>query len=83
MTRAAFLKLPRFDHMHRFLPALVRRDGGVIRSIAVSHRARVHGVSKYGVWNRLWVGIVDLIGVLWLKRRAFALTVVEELHHDH
>ncbi len=83
IQRAAFLKLPRFDHMHRFLPALVRRDGGVIRSIAVSHRARVHGVSKYGVWNRLWVGIVDLIGVLWLKRRAIALTVVEELHHDH
>ena len=82
IERAAFLKLPRFDHMHRFLPALMRRDGAVIRSISVSHRARLHGVSKYGVWNRLWVGIVDLFGVMWLKRRAFDLALVEELHHD-
>lgn len=82
IQRAAFLKLPRFDHMHRFLPALMRRDGAVIRSVAVSHRPRRHGVSKYGVWNRLWVGIVDLGGVMWLKRRAFRLAVVEELHHD-
>lgn len=79
MHRAAFLKLPRFDHMHRFLPALVRRDGGRILSVPVSHRPRVHGVSKYGVWNRLWVGIVDLVGVMWLKRRAFRASTVEEL----
>ena len=83
MQREAFLKLPRFDHMHRFLPALMRRDGAAIRSVAVSHRARVHGVSKYGVWNRLWVGIVDLFGVMWLKRRALRLARVEELRHDH
>ncbi len=82
MHRAAFMKLPRFDHMHRFLPALIRRDGGQIRSVAVSHRARRHGQSKYGVWNRLWVGIVDLFGVMWLKRRAFRPAVVEELRHD-
>jgi len=82
MQRQAFLKLPRFDHMHRFLPALMRRDGAIICSIAVSHRARLHGVSKYGVWNRLWVGIVDLLGVMWLKRRAFDLTAVEELRHE-
>lgn len=82
IERAAFLKLPRFDHMHRFLPALMRRDGALVRSIAVSHRARIHGKSKYGVWNRLWVGIVDLFGVMWLKRRAFDLAAVEELHHD-
>lgn len=83
MQREAFLKLPRFDHMHRFLPALMRRDGAAIRSVAVSHRARRHGVSKYGVWNRLWVGIVDLFGVMWLKRRALRLARVEELRHDH
>jgi dolichol-phosphate mannosyltransferase len=82
MQRAAFLKLPRFDHMHRFLPALVRRDGGGIRSVAVSHRPRLHGQSKYGVWNRLWVGIVDLFGVMWLKRRAFRIAPVEELRHE-
>ena len=82
IQRAAFMKLPRFDHMHRFLPALVRRDGGAILSVAVSHRPRVHGQSKYGVWNRLWVGIVDLFGVMWLKRRAFRAAPVEELKHE-
>lgn len=82
MQRAAFLRLPRFDHMHRFLPALMRRDGGGIRSVAVSHRPRLHGRSKYGVRNRLWVGIVDLFAVMWLKRRAFRIASVEELRHE-
>lgn len=65
-----FLRLPPFDHMHRFLPALVQRDGGVVVNVAVNHRPRAAGVSKYGVMNRLWVGIVDLAGVMWLQRRA-------------
>ena len=82
VQRAAFLKLPRFDHMHRFLPALMRRDGATVLSVAVSHRPRLHGQSNYGVWNRLWVGIVDLCGVMWLKRRAFAASPIEELRHD-
>ena len=68
--RASFLALPRFDHMHRFLPALIRRDGGATISVVVSHRPRVRGQSSYGVWDRLGVGIVDLVGVMWLKRRA-------------
>ena len=68
-SREAFLELPRFDHMHRFLPALFRRNGGVIEVIQVNHRPRLRGVSKYGVRNRLWVGIVDLFGVMWLLRR--------------
>jgi len=67
--RALFLDLPYFDHMHRFLPALVLREGGVVRSVPVNHRPRERGVSKYGVFDRLWVGIVDLFGVLWLRRR--------------
>jgi dolichol-phosphate mannosyltransferase len=67
--RPAFLELPFFDHMHRFLPALVQRAGGQVISVRVSHRPRVNGQSKYGVGNRLWVGIVDLLGVLWLRRR--------------
>ncbi len=67
--RASFLALPRFDHMHRFLPALIRRNSGETVSVDVSHRPRVTGQSSYGVWNRLGVGIVDLIGVLWLRRR--------------
>ncbi len=69
-TRAAFLDMPRFNHMHRFLPALMIRRGGKVVSVRVNHRARERGVSKYGVWNRLWVGIVDLFGVMWLQARA-------------
>jgi dolichol-phosphate mannosyltransferase len=69
--REAFLDLPRFDHMHRFLPALFLRDGGKIVSVPVTHRPRRRGVSKYGLHNRLWVGLVDLLGVLWLQRRAW------------
>jgi dolichol-phosphate mannosyltransferase len=68
--RALFLRLPYFDHMHRFLPALVIRAGGTVVSEPVGHRPRTRGRSHYGVWNRLWVGIVDLLGVLWLIRRA-------------
>jgi len=68
--RRAFLALPFFDHMHRFLPALIQRDGGRVLSVPVHHRPRTRGASKYGVHNRLWVGIVDLLGVLWLLRRA-------------
>ncbi len=68
--RAAFLELPYFDHMHRFLPALFMRAGGRVQSIPVNHRPRTRGISKYGLHNRLWVGIVDLFGVRWLQARA-------------
>ena len=67
--RDFFLALPYFDHMHRFLPALVRQSGGRSLSLPVNHRPRVRGKSKYGVMNRLFVGIVDLVGVAWLGRR--------------
>ena len=69
LPRALFLKLPFFDHMHRFMPALVVREGYQVRSIPVRHRHRQAGTSKYGIGNRLWVGITDLIGVMWLTRR--------------
>jgi dolichol-phosphate mannosyltransferase len=69
-ARDAFLDMPRFDHMHRFLPALMIRRGGRVVSVHVNHRPRQRGVSKYGVWNRLWVGIVDIFGVMWLQHRA-------------
>ena len=69
-SRAAFLDLPYFDHMHRFLPALIKRRGGKIVSVPVSHRNREHGKSNYGTIDRLLVGIVDLFGVAWLQRRA-------------
>jgi dolichol-phosphate mannosyltransferase len=67
--RAAYLALPFFDHMHRFLPALIQRNGGVTVSVEVNHRPRTRGKSNYGLHNRLWVGIVDLVGVMWLQRR--------------
>lgn len=67
--RATFLRLPVFDHMHRFLPALFRRQGLDVILVPVGHRRRTRGASKYGVMNRLWVGIVDLFGVMWLQRR--------------
>ncbi|MDO8607751.1 MAG: glycosyltransferase family 2 protein [Phaeospirillum sp.] len=70
LPRALFLDLPRFDHMHRFMAALVIRAGGTVETVRVNHRARERGVSKYGVWNRLWVGIVDIVGMMWLIRRA-------------
>jgi dolichol-phosphate mannosyltransferase len=68
--RALFLDLPYFDHMHRFLPALVLREGGAVQSVPVNHRPRRRGISKYGVFDRLRVGIIDLLGVMWLQRRA-------------
>lgn len=68
--REAFLDLPYFDHMHRYLPALFRRAGWQVRNVSVGHRPRLLGRTKYGIGNRLWVGIVDLFGVAWLMRRA-------------
>ena len=80
--RALFLDLPYFDHMHRFLPALVLREGGIVRSIRVNHRPRRRGVSKYGVFDRLGVGVVDLFGVMWLKRRAARPHLLDETLPD-
>ena len=68
--RAAFLELPYFNHMHRYLPALMQRAGWKTVSVPVNHRARSSGVSKYTNLNRALVGIADLRGVAWLIRRA-------------
>lgn len=78
IRRDVFLDLPYFDHMHRFLPALVQRRGGRVVSVPVSHRAREHGQSKYGTIDRLLVGIVDLVGMLWLIKRSKKPLVTEE-----
>lgn len=67
--RDVFLALPYFDGLHRFLPALVKREGYGIGYIDVVDRPRHAGVSNYGLWDRLWVGILDLAGVWWLIRR--------------
>jgi dolichol-phosphate mannosyltransferase len=68
--RATFLDLPYFDHMHRYLPALVKRAGWKSVSVPVNHRGRTAGVSKYNNLGRAWVGMADLRGVAWLIRRS-------------
>jgi len=68
-SRRVFQELPYFDHMHRFMPALMLQHGGKVESLPVHHRPRMAGRSKYGIFDRLWVGIVDLFGVAWLARR--------------
>jgi dolichol-phosphate mannosyltransferase len=80
--RSLFLNMPYFDHMHRFLPALVLREGGIVRSVSVNHRPRRRGRSKYGVFDRLGVGITDLFGVMWLMRRASYPRLFDEAAHD-
>jgi dolichol-phosphate mannosyltransferase len=67
--RDLFLALPYFDGLHRFLPALVRREGYEIGYLEVVDRPRRAGTSHYGLWDRLWIGILDLLGVWWLIRR--------------
>lgn len=76
--KATFLQLPYFDHMHRFIPALVCRLRGEIVVSEVNHRNRMAGISKYNMWNRLWVGIVDMLGVMWLQRRAKHPQIIDE-----
>jgi dolichol-phosphate mannosyltransferase len=75
--RAAFLDLPGFDHMHRYLPALMQRAGWKTVSVPVNHRPRTAGRSKYDNLRRAWVGLGDLLGVMWLNRRARRSTVEE------
>jgi len=68
-ARHAYLSLPFFDHMHRFLPALFLAKGAKVESVEVNHRSRRRGQTHYGIKNRLWIGIIDLMGVMWLRRR--------------
>ncbi|MGA7533667.1 MAG: glycosyltransferase family 2 protein [Pseudolabrys sp.] len=76
--RAVFLGLPYFDGLHRFLPALIRREGFDISYVDVVDRPRAHGVSNYGMWDRLWIGILDLAGVWWLIRRKKRIPEISE-----
>jgi dolichol-phosphate mannosyltransferase len=77
--RDVFLALPYFDGLHRFLPALVRREGFDIGYVDVVDRQRRHGVSNYGFFDRLWIGILDLAGVWWLIRRKKRVPQSEEV----
>ena len=76
--RDVFLNLPYFDGLHRFLPALVKRDGYGIGYVDVVDRLRASGVSNYGMWDRLWIGILDLAGVWWLIRRKKRIPEIAE-----
>src|SRR5271156_735367 len=80
--RDVFLALPYFDGLHRFLPALVRRDGYRVAYVDVVDRPRLTGISNYGMWDRLWVGILDLMGVWWLVRRKKRVPQVSEVLRD-
>jgi dolichol-phosphate mannosyltransferase len=77
--REVFLMLPYFDGLHRFLPALVRREGYEIAYVDVIDRPRHSGVSNYGFFDRLWIGIMDLAGVWWLIRRKKPTPVATEV----
>jgi dolichol-phosphate mannosyltransferase len=77
--RDVFLMLPYFDGLHRFLPALVRREGYDVAYVDVIDRPRRSGVSNYGFFDRLWIGIMDLAGVWWLIRRKKSTPVVTEV----
>ncbi|MGR8931857.1 MAG: glycosyltransferase family 2 protein [Gammaproteobacteria bacterium] len=78
--RDKFLALPYFDHIHRFMPAMIQMAGGEVISVKVNHRARSHGQSKYGTIDRLMAGIVDLMGVVWLRKR-HSLPIISEVNH--
>ena len=77
--RDVFLAMPYFDGLHRFLPALVRREGFDIAYVDVIDRPRHSGVSNYGFFDRLWIGIMDLLGVWWLIRRKKPTPVATEV----
>ena len=76
--RTAFLELPYFNHMHRYLPALFLRNGWQIKHVDVSHSPRISGSSKYSNLQRGLVGIVDLLGVAWLLRRSKTAKLLSE-----
>jgi prepilin-type processing-associated H-X9-DG protein len=80
--RDIFLSLPYFDGLHRFLPALVRREGYEIGHVDVIDRPRHSGRSNYGMWDRLWIGILDLFGVWWLIRRRPRVPQVVEVKRN-
>lgn len=67
--RDDFLSLPFFDHLHRYMPAMMRREGVTTYAFPVNHRPRLRGVSKYGFWDRLWVSLSDILGAYWLLQR--------------
>lgn len=80
--REAYLALPYFDALHRFMPALMKREGYGVAHVDVRDRPRLSGVSNYGFFDRLWVGIVDLAGVRWLIRRRKIIPQIIEINPE-
>jgi len=78
MRRSAIARVPRFDGMHRFLPALLVAQGGRLQEVPVRHRPRRSGRSKYGMWDRAFRGLVDAFAVRWYARRALQYEIKEE-----
>ncbi|GBE08332.1 undecaprenyl-phosphate 4-deoxy-4-formamido-L-arabinose transferase [bacterium BMS3Bbin11] len=81
-SREAYLAIPFFDHLHRFLPAMMINGGGKVMSVEVNHRERQLGSSHYGFFDRLWVGIFDIMGVIWLKSRTTHPVVMKDSDDD-
>ena len=81
-SREAYLAIPFFDHLHRFLPAMMINGGGKVISVEVNHRERQLGSSHYGFFDRLWVGIFDIMGVIWLKSRTTHPVVIKDPDDD-
>ncbi|MFW2439805.1 MAG: glycosyltransferase family 2 protein [Arenicellales bacterium] len=81
-SREAYLAIPFFDHLHRFLPAMMINGGGKVISVEVNHRERQLGSSHYGFFDRLWVGIFDILGVIWLKSRTTHPVVIKNSDDD-
>ncbi len=77
--REWLVDLPPFDGLHRFLPAILEHRGARVAEVRIHHRPRIHGRSKYGVHNRLWRGMADLLGVSWLESRRIRPAWVREL----
>ena len=76
--RACIETLPTFAGMHRFLPTFAAMPGFKIEELPVRHGPRRHGRSKYTIGNRLWVGLLDVLGVWWLRKRAFHYRIADE-----
>ncbi len=81
-NREAYQAIPFFDHLHRFLPAMMINGGGKVISVEVNHRERQLGLSHYGFFDRLWVGIFDILGVIWLKSRTTHPVVTKDSDDD-
>ena len=71
--------LPLFSGMHRFLPTLIKMHGGTVEEVPVGHRPRRFGVTKYGMWNRVFRSLADAFAVRWMQRRALKYRVREEV----